>query len=231
MSFFFKEQKVNLEDVNLEDFCRDFYDNQILNPTIGGVNVGTVLPDYVIGEIDPAFAHVDKQKLADELMALRFELFALAWTHKFVSGRVVVAQSAFTKHYLHEKGKDDIWSGMHDYNGMIASVTLNWLTKLGKMNLIWNYSKRKELIAENIKYAQINGINIDESVDRVNNRIGSENAWKQKFMLSPLVFTFCDRLGLNPNTLNKEAGLRLAVLIHGLYEGAQQSWDKIKIKG
>jgi hypothetical protein len=41
MSFFSRKQKISLED-----YCRDFYDNQILNPIIKGVNFGTVLPDY-----------------------------------------------------------------------------------------------------------------------------------------------------------------------------------------
>ena len=83
MSFFSRKQKISLED-----FCRDFYDNQLLNPIIKDVNFGTVLPDYVIDKIDPLFAHVDKQKLTKELMILRYELFALAWTHKFISGNV-----------------------------------------------------------------------------------------------------------------------------------------------
>ncbi|MBA7576018.1 hypothetical protein ES708_17855 [subsurface metagenome] len=36
MSFFSRKQKISLED-----YCRDFYDNQILNPIIKGVNFGT----------------------------------------------------------------------------------------------------------------------------------------------------------------------------------------------
>ncbi len=65
MSFFSRKQKISLED-----YCRDFYDNQILNPIIKGVNFGTILPDYVIDKIDPLFAHVGKQKLTEELMIL-----------------------------------------------------------------------------------------------------------------------------------------------------------------
>ena len=37
---------------------------------------------------------------------------------------------------------------------------------------------RKDLIAKNIEDAKKNGIEIDESIDRVNKRIWSENAWK-----------------------------------------------------
>ena len=43
MSIFSRKQKINLED-----FCRDFYDNYILNPTVEGVDFGTALPDYIV---------------------------------------------------------------------------------------------------------------------------------------------------------------------------------------
>lgn len=228
MSFFSRKQKVGLED-----FCRDFYDTQILNPIIGKVDAGNVFSDVVkkdIVEVYPEFSKIDSEKLREEIKVLRFELFALAWTHKFISGKVVVAQSVFTKSYLHEKGRDDIWAGMEPYDNMIDSVTLHWLTNLGEMNLSFNYGMRKDLTNENIEAAKELGINVDERVARVNLRLWSENAWKQKLLLGPLVFTFCDRIGINANDLNEEAQLRLSVTIKGLYDGAVQSWDKVKIK-
>lgn len=226
MSFFKKK-------VSVEDFCRDFYDNQILNPKIGDMEVGSAFSDVVIKEVvevDPTFNKVDKQQLANELIIIRFELFALAWTHKFISGENVVAQSAFTKKYLHEKGKNDIWSGMEPYNNMIDSVTLHWLTSQGKMNLSFNYNMREDLTAKNIEVAKKLGIENDDSIARVNHRLWSENAWRQKLMLGPLVFTFCEQLGINANSLAEEAQFRLAVVIRGLYEGAQYSWKDVKIK-
>lgn len=163
-------------------------------------------------------------------MALRFELFALAWTHKYIRGLVVISQSVYTKHYLHEKGKDNIWSAMYDYNDMIGIATLDWLAKLGKINKVFNYNMRKELIAENIEGAKELEVNMDDSIERVNNRVWSENAWRQKFILNPLIVSFCHHLGLNPLELKKETMFSLAIFIRGFYDGAQQSWDKIKIK-
>lgn len=116
------------------------------------------------------------------------------------------------------------------YNNAIDGATLNWLYNLGKMNKIFWYRMREDLTAKNIEDAKRSGINIDESIGRVNNRLCSENAWKQRIILEYLVLTFYDRLGLNPNELNKGAGFRLAGLFRGMYEGAQQSLDKIKIK-
>ncbi|MCL6100085.1 MAG: hypothetical protein M1391_16090 [Bacteroidetes bacterium] len=228
MSLFSKKQVFNLED-----FCRDFYDNQILNPTIGDIDFSNVFPAHVkktISEADNVFDNIDSQKLRDEIIILRFELFALAWAHKFISGNIVVSQSAFTKHYLHEKGRSDIWDGMMHYNEFIDSATLHWLKNLGNMNLSFNYNMRKDLAVKNIESAKELGVNIDESIEMVNNRLWSENAWKQKIILEALILALCDRLDLNPKDLNKDAGFRLAVFIRGLYEGAQQSWENVKIK-
>jgi len=228
MSFFSRKQ-----EVGLEDFCRDFYDTQILNPVIGKIDAGNVFSDVVkknIVEVYPEFAKIDSEKLNEEIKVLRFELFALAWTHKFISGKNVVVQSDFTKHYLHEKGRDDIWAGMEPYNNMIDSVTLHWLTSLGKMNLSFNYNMRENLTKENIEAAKELEIENDDRIARVNYRLWSENAWKQKLMLGPLVYIFCERIGVNTHDLNQEAQFRLAAIIKGLYDGAEQSWDKIKIK-
>lgn len=227
MSFFKKK-------VSLENFCCDFYDNQILNPKMGNMEVGSVFSDVVIkevAEVDPTFNKVDKQKLANELIVIRFELFALAWTHKFISGENVVIQSAFTKKYLHEKDMNDVWSGMEPYNNMIDGVTLHCLTSQGNINLSFNYNTREDLTAENIEAAKKLGIENDDTVARVNHRLWSENAWKQKLMLGPLVFTFCEQLGIDANNLADEAQFRLAVVIKGLYEGAQYSWKDVKING
>ncbi len=229
MSFFSRKQ-----ETTLQDFCRDFYDTQILNPVIGGeIDVGYVFSDVVkknIVGVYPEFAKIDSQKLNEEIKVIRFELFALAWTHKFISGKIVVAQSDFTKSYLNKKSRGNIWVGMESYNNMIDSMTLHWLTTLRKMNLSFNYNMREDLTKKNIEAAKELGIENDDRVARVNHRLWSENAWKQKLMLGPLVVTFCERLGINAHDLNQEAQFRLAATIKGLYDDAEQSWDKVKIK-
>ncbi len=221
------------KEVRLEDFCRDFYETQILNSKIGeeSVNPNAMYAEVLkksITEIDNSFANVDVQKLTDELTVLRFELFALAWTHKFINGKNVIAQSAFTKRYLKEKGKEDIWKGMEIYNNAIDGGTLHWLSSLGDTNLSFNHGMRKDLTVKNLEEAQKNGIT-DDSVDRENNRLWSENAWRERIILGGLLITFCNELGIDAEKLNRQAQINLMTAIAGLYMGAQQSWDKIKI--
>ena len=117
MSFFSKKQ-----EVNLEDFCRDFYEKNYLNPIIGGIDVSNVFYETTkrsIVEADSTFASVDLKKFAAEITLLQFELFALAWLHKF-GDKLAIAQSVFTKNYLNEKKRDDIWENAEDYNQAIA---------------------------------------------------------------------------------------------------------------
>jgi hypothetical protein len=220
------------KEVNLEDFCRDFYDNQILNPMVGTVDASSIFVEVVkktISEVYPKFADIDLQKLNEELIILRFELFALAWSHKFVSGEKVVSQSYFTKRYLHEKGRNDVWEGMESYNNMIDGATLHWLTSLGKANLGFNYRMREDLGAENIKFAKELGVD-DNSLGRVNHRLWSENAWRQKIILTALQSVFYKNLGINPDELNDEALFRMAAIIKGLYDGANDAIKEVKIK-
>lgn len=217
----------------LEEFCYDFYDNQILNPSIGNINVGDLYVESIIksiGEVSNIFENIEVNILNNEMITLRFELFALAWVHKFISGEIVVSQSVITKNYLQEKGRIDIWDGMLQYSKYIDSATLHWLENLGKRNLVFNYSTRQDLEKENIKCANKLGINIDETIEIVNNRVWSKQAWKDKIIHEALIQALFERINLNPQNLEKEAAFRLAAIIHGFYEGARQSWYKIKFR-
>src|SRR5216117_1908591 len=92
-------------EVDLAVFCRDFYGKNILHPVIAGIDAGAIFVETVrrsVVEADSNFRKADLQKLADEMMLVRFELFGLAWLHRF-GDKLAVAQSAFTKRYLHEE--------------------------------------------------------------------------------------------------------------------------------
>lgn len=224
------------KEVNLEDFCRDFYDNLTFLPLGGKIDGMDTFAEFArktIAEADPKFADVDLQKLKNELTFLRFELFALAWTHRFINGITVIAQSVFTKHYLQEKGGNEIWAGMAHYNGAIEGATLHWLTSLGKVNMPYNYRMKQGLADDNSRIAKemkINEDEINEIVQMVNNRSWSENAWRYKFTLTFLQAAFYKNISINPEILNNEALTQGAIIIKGLYDGAKQSLDNIKIK-
>lgn len=219
------------QNVNLEDFCRDFYEKNILNPVIQGIDAGEVYFDTVrksIIEADQKFSKISSEKLASEMMPLRFELFALAWLHKF-GDKSAIAQSVFTKNYLQEKNKEDIWENSENYNQAIArSTTLGrtpekafdrvYLAKVNttRMNLFEQYHKE--------------GFD-DKCVARVLNRLFSDDAWKRNVVPGLLMFVLCDRLGFEKDfEPSKEAQFRLIAIIRGLYDGAYQALENIKIE-
>jgi len=225
MVFFIKKQ-----EVNLDEFCRDFYEKNILNPVIEGIDVGAAFYDTarrLIIEADPNFASISPEKFAAEITLLRFELFALAWLHKF-GDKLVVAQSSFTKDYLHEKKRGDIWNDSEPYNQAIARSST-----AGKSPN--NAFDRVFLGTRNLKLADLFDEYHKQGFDpkciaRALNRLFTDAAWKKDITANFLMFVLCDRLELKPNEPNKEAKFRLTAIIYGLYDGARQSLDKIKIK-
>jgi hypothetical protein len=219
------------QEVNFKDFCCDFYEKNILNPVIDGINIGEKYSDTArksILEVDQNFANIVPQKFAHEIILLRFELFALAWLHQF-GDKSAVAQSAITKHYLQEKKSDEIWNDLEPYNQAIArSSTLGNTpdTTSGRAHLGFVNTMRVDLFKQFYKQGYD-----PECVARALNRLFSEAAWKKGVTAGLLMLAFCDRLGFRPDFKpNKEAQFRLTSIIRGLYDGVRQSFEKIKIK-
>ncbi|MDO8486213.1 MAG: hypothetical protein Q7S77_00740 [Candidatus Staskawiczbacteria bacterium] len=235
MSLFSKKQ-----EISLEDFCRDFYESSILNPKIGevGVDAMSVYAEQIkksVAGVDNVFTNVDLQKLTYELTVMRFELFALAWLHKFPDK--LFSQSIFTYEYLQEKGRCDIWESMEKYNKAISSSVTAGLSKLEQAYILRGRADSADKQIENCKNK---GIDLDSnnsvliSIGRPINRQFSNKAWKNGHTIYFLILALCHQLGLGygPSYLgpNKEAQFRLSAVVKGFYDGAEQSWDKIKIR-
>lgn len=92
------------------------------------------------------------------------------------------------------------------------------------------YLFRKDLIAKNNEEAKKLGLTDDEVIERVNNQVWSESAWRQKFMLSSLARTFWSHLGLDLDKLDKKTTSFLASLPLRLYKEAQQYLNQVKVK-
>lgn len=225
MGIFSKKQ-----EVNLENFCRDFYEKNYLKPVIGRVDVGAIFYDASwrsIVEADPSFDDIDSKYFAAEVKLLQFELFALAWLHKF-GDKLAVTQSVFTKNYLEENKRNDIWEESEDYNQAIARSSTAGKTKekaFDRVYLARVYKTRADL------FDQFHKEGLDpKCVARALNRLFSDEAWKKDITANFLMLTLCDRLGFKQDEPNKKAQQRLTFVIRMIYDGAKQSLDNIKIK-
>ena len=109
--------------INIEEFFRQFYDLMVFNPTIRGEDFNEIWGDTVfksVVEADQSFTKIDKRLFQEEVTAIRLELIALAWIHKFPREEFTIPQSIFTKRYLKEKRKLKLWGIMEEYNQEIA---------------------------------------------------------------------------------------------------------------
>lgn len=225
MSFFSKKKEVDLENV-----CRIFYDNVILNCVVDGADINAkifdILRNSLIAE-DQNFAGIDPKKFNAEIIVLQFELFALAWLFQF-GDNLAIDQSIFTKNYLHEKGRNDIWNGMEKYNSAISRSSVAGLSEKEKTYIIRD---RANVADRHIANAEKGGLSIDESIGRPINRLFSEKAWKKGITAGFLLFALCNRLGLDENfEPSKEAHSRWFIEISDIFNKSKESLGKVKIR-
>lgn len=222
MALFSRKQRVRL-DV----FCREFYDKNILTPAIAGMNVGTAYFETAkrsIAEVDARFAAVDSKRFFSEMTLIRFEVFSLAWLHQ-LGDKQAAAQSAFTKSYLEERGRAELWDTLESYNKAIArSSTLGHTseTPTGRAYLAFTNSIRMQLFDQWHKQ----GFE-PKAVARAANRLSTDVAWEKGLTAGFLMLNLCERLGCE---VNEEAQFRLVAIIRGFYDGVCEALKPIKVE-
>lgn len=221
MRFFNRKPKLHLDE-----FCRDFYDNHILYPKIAGINVSSYFDTvwrFVI-EVDPSFVSVDPQSFVAEMNVLRFEVFSLACLHA-IGDKQAVMQSEFTKRYLEQCGRSDIWEGMGLYNKAISHSTIlehDPDTPSGRDHHAFLDTLRFQTFLQ----WQKQGFD-GHCIARVVNRLSTEGAWKKSITPGFLMLTLCERLGCE---VNEEGRFRLVATIVGLYKGAREALSDVRIE-
>lgn len=226
MSFFLKKQ-----EVDLEVFCRSFYENVILNCVVDETNVNTKLYDTLenaLIEADHNFADINLKKFVNEIISIEFELFALAWFHQF-GDRSAVIQSVFTKGYLCEKKLDNIWNNMGLYSEKIAcSIALgkNLNKSSDKAYMIHTDKMKMDLFG---KFSE-EGYD-EECVGRAIGRLFTDEAWKKGITAGLILFALCDRLGFDSNFKpNEKAHSQWFIEVNNFYKMVRKCLNKVKIK-
>jgi hypothetical protein len=209
----------------VDKFCREFYDKNILQHIVSDTNFSALFSDMVreaVIQVDPYFTAVDPESFESEMKVLRFEMFSLAWLHE-VGGeksgdQFVVAQSEFTRRYLEEKGRLDIWETMEPYNQAIAQSSA-----LGNKVIDLAQLDRERFLKCSHWYMQ--GIEPKCAI-RAANRLFTEKAWERRITAGLLMAALCDQLRCE---INKEARFRLMSVIIGLYEGSKTAIHEVDV--
>jgi len=228
--------------VTIEEFCQQFYDTQIFNANIAGVDAWKMFCETafdLVVQADQSFAAIDRAKFQEELRAIRMELFALAWMHRFKREELTLPQSLYTGRYLEEKGKLPIWDIMGEYNQAAARSTTMTETgqqvdgPLGRAQIEHGNVRRFEMFK---RWADAVGDRstteqreyVGGCVARVANRTGADIKRGDCVLVRLLASRLADRLRCEAN-LNPEALFRLSAVIYGLYRGAKEAINEANL--
>jgi len=215
------------QKVQLEEFCREFYDENIFTSAIGSWDIAKTYAECVknsISEVDRTFAAIDTELLHAEMTLIRFEVFSLAWLHQ-IGDKHAAAQNAFTKQYLESHNRAEIWDALEPYNQAIArSSTLGKTTETasGRAYLTSVDNKRMDMFER--WYEQ--GIE-PKVVARGANHLATEVAWKEGLTAGFLMLTLCQRLGCE---VNDQGQSRLVAAIQVIYDESREALKRIRIQ-
>jgi hypothetical protein len=195
--------------LNMTEFCQLYYENQIFQSNVSREDTSQNIVDYtyqLLTDSEPALKQVDRALFEHEMAAMNLELFALAFFQRFVKNiNHCFQQSIFTRRYLYDKNKPDIWEDMKYYNLMI-SKTATWGmtedTAIGRAQITFNNSFRAEIFEGWIKD---NKIDLDKLTDQDNanlecvaravNRIGTDILKNEQIGNRLIAGLFLERLG------------------------------------
>jgi hypothetical protein len=231
--------------VSTSDFCQDFYDNRVFKATIAGVDMNDVMFNSFFDSVvkaDSSFAVVDKSVFAREITALRLELFALAWKHKFTHDKYQVPQSIFTWKYLVEHGQSVLWDIMGEYNYTIAEAESfdrfgNPIGgRIGRASAVASNSMRMDISKGWMKRVDAGEFGSEQTkkdealkaVVRVINRLMADVNRADSILIRRLTTKFAYRLNC-PESMSSEGIITLGGIVLRLYRGSVEALKDVSL--
>ena len=132
--------------------------------------------------------------------------------------------SEFTKQYLSDIGRSDLWDAMSDYNQAVAESTISGADPnraTGRAKITFVNVSRANLFDELLATASD-----PVCVTRVANRLGSKASWKAGITQGLLAIRVTQRLGIEGSD---EIWGRLGAVALGYYQGAKEALDEVKL--
>lgn len=221
-------------EASIDETNRRYYDEYIFpddESAIATVEQFAATAKEDICKIDSTFKKADLAHLASELAVLRLEVFALAWLHWF-GHESAIDQRHFTRIYLQDMGRSDLWEHMADYNEAIADSVVSEKEKAW-VGAITNARFRitKEWIAgfggidEAKSYFGTDWKQVARQVGQVANTVMAEDAWDHNIVQFFLAAALWKRLGLGDMSRNRrhdEAIRQLSIWINSMYDDASR---------
>jgi len=241
---------------DVEQCCREFYNmmfnlhdsSLIRSKLVAGTDMWSVLLDDYYGsvmEADKSFASVAPVLFRTEMTALRMELFtfALGCSKKVNTDKFTIPASFFTRSYLEEKGKLDIFNIMAEYNQAIARSAVmdanlkQYSGSMGNARVIFVNDLRSRMALKWVQeYVGDRPDPTEESqaqkigcINMVANRLGADIEREDGVVVKSLCVRLAARLGCDVS-LNSEALFRLSAILYGLYKGAEEYLESVDLR-
>lgn len=196
--------------------CGEYYNNNVFRPMITTKKGGPLVWDAFlknIENVDYAAAAADEELFKREFFALRMELFGLAWAHLQKEEDFLVREILFTRKYLDDMQRTEIWESMDDYNKTILRSAESMNPRQGQ---------REQVVMRLVN----NGLE-EEPARRVVNRAGSESSWTEGLISGLLSDTFKDRIDCQL----RSQGLQIVEgSIKDIYKEAEKTIKSFKIQ-
>lgn len=213
--------------VKLEEFCREYYETYVYNlsgaekrKTTNIIYDGTL---NSIQEADSELLTVRTDLFYAVMDLLRIELFALAWIHKF-GEKSAIKQGSFTKKYLYEKNKENIWRALQPFDEAVKEASL------AVYNPEKSWARTTELTIIKVRADQWTKAVKDgydsEAAERALGRSATDQIWKGPFIPRYLVVIICKSLS---HDLNDECQQRMTDIIRDFYSLALREINKIAL--
>jgi hypothetical protein len=240
-------------EMSIEECCRGFYDSQIFKaetvtdftkyqadtPDIPRIDFWSHLvasfKNYV-AEDDPSFSAVDSDILWREMTALRMAVFGLECSLKVRHKEdLIVRQVLFTKRYLENNGRQDVWDAMKIYNQVIgdSAYTKADGQAVDKKSM---WGRRRWVFVNEMRWGMFKGW-VDANTGDPDHltpeeeekaaclmaalcRVCSDMTRADCIATKLLALTLTERLGCHAN-LNRKAKFKLGTIVHSFHTGAE----------
>lgn len=218
---FFKTKKSH----NLNEFCDNYYSSDIFGSPEGLESeiYYNYLRDLVAGE-EVHFLDIDMKDFKTEIQALRTEVFAVAWMHRFDS-KASVRQTIATRDYLVRNDLSHLWEIIGDYNLIVAKST-DYSNGYGEAVIAANMEYGNKARMRLFKEFVATGYD-EKCVARAVNRFNTKKVWMNSTTAGLLALELCNRL---KKDLSDDAKLRIAAILMTHYDEVIKNIEQIAIK-
>ncbi|NLY01667.1 MAG: hypothetical protein GXY83_36740 [Rhodopirellula sp.] len=212
---------------NAIGFSREFYDKYVFG-SVRGVGLEEAYAEVVrknICKSDSSFAAVSLEDLTEELRAVHLEMIGTAWTHASKS-EVAFEVSKFTKQYLADLDRRDLWEAMGAYNQIVAQSATKGEGERLQAAIAKQRADLFDDLFDNLAKRESDREWVADAIARVANRIGSERSRKTGKMQAFVGIRVMSRLEIEGSDQIVEG---LAAVVHGFYQGATEALDKVEL--